>query len=152
MKPRGQTIQIFFCFEVTLFSMSFHWESRFLRDLLAVPTASTGCHQFLEIEVEVFPLYNEEVALFKTRVTSSVLLDRGAWPENLAPLCFPPVLNAVYPVFNFIDYLLKKISKVVLGKLFEMFGQRLQVTYEIFCSHGARVGTSVPYCRTAALV
>jgi hypothetical protein len=47
VKPRGQTIQIFF--KVTLLSMVFHWESIFLRDLLALPTASTGCHQSLDI-------------------------------------------------------------------------------------------------------
>ena len=35
------------------------------------------------------------------------------------------------------------MPKVVLGKLSEMFGQRLQVMYEIFCSHVAQVGTSV---------
>ena len=52
---------------------------------------------------------------------------------------FLSAINAVYPVLNLIDYLRKKIPKVVLGKLFEMFGQRLQVIYEIFCSHVARV-------------
>ena len=58
-------------------------------------------------------------------------------------LFFFPLLNAVYPVLNFIDYLYFKILKVGLGKLFEMFGQSLQVIYEIFCSHVARVGSSV---------
>ena len=51
--------------------------------------------------------------------------------------------STVYPALNLIDYLRKKIPKVVLGKLFEMFGSRLQVTYKIFCRHVAQVGTSV---------
>jgi hypothetical protein len=46
------------------------------------------------------------------------------------------------PVLNLIDYV-KKIPKVVLGNLFEIFGQRLQVIYSIFCSHVERVGTGV---------
>ena len=36
-----------------------------------------------------------------------------------------------------------KIPKVVLQKSFEMFWQSLQVTFEIFCSNFAQVGTSV---------
>jgi hypothetical protein len=52
-------------------------------------------------------------------------------------------LNAVYSVLNLINYLQYKVPKVVLGKLFEMFGPRLQVTYSIMCSHIGRVGTGV---------
>ena len=46
-----------------------------------------------------------------------------------ASLCFCLVLNTVYPVVNCIDYLRFRIPKVGLGKLFEMFGPSLQVTY-----------------------
>ena len=41
---RGQTIQNFFIFRLLSFQR-FHWESRFP----AVPNASTGCQQSLEI-------------------------------------------------------------------------------------------------------
>ena len=60
-----------------------------------------------------------------------------------ATVCFPPVLNTDHPVFNLIDYLCKTIPKVVLQKKLEMFWKILQVTFEIFCSHVAQVGTGV---------
>ena len=63
--------------------------------------------------------------------------------RKLATVCFPPVLNTDHPVFNFIDYIRDKIAKVVFQKQFEMFWQSLQVTFEIFCSHVAQVGTGV---------
>jgi hypothetical protein len=65
--------------------------------------------------VEVSPLCNEEVALFRKRVTCSLLLDRAV-TRKLATVCFPPVLNTDHPVFNFIDYLRLKKTKVVLQK------------------------------------
>jgi hypothetical protein len=45
-KLRGQTIQDFL---VLLRSPPFQWGSGFLNHLLAVPIASTGCQQSLEI-------------------------------------------------------------------------------------------------------
>ena len=48
--------------------------------------------------------------------------------ERASP-CFYPVLETIYPVFNFIDYLRFRIPEVGLGTLFEMFGPSLQVTY-----------------------
>ena len=63
----------------------------------------------------------------------------GARDLELAPLSFYPQLNTVYFVLNLIDYLRFKIPKVGLGKLFEMFGPSLQVTYYIICSHVGRI-------------
>ena len=59
---------------------------------------------------------------------------------EVASHCFYPVLEKVYSVINFIDYLRFRVLQVGLGTLFEMFGPSLQVIYEILCSH---VGTGV---------
>jgi hypothetical protein len=47
--PRTNHPGIFVVVEVTMFLIGFLWESTFLRDLVAVPRASTRCQQSLEI-------------------------------------------------------------------------------------------------------
>ena len=49
--------------------------------------------------------------------------------QKRAPCCFSLVLETVYPVLNFSDYLHFKVAEVGLEIMFEMFGPSLQVTY-----------------------
>ena len=99
----------------SIFSMGFHRESRFLRDLLAVPIASTGCQQSLEIGWG-YSLCNEEVRPSWTRVTWSVLLDRGAWPESMLQFVFLLYWTQIIQSSILSIIYVKKIPKVVLQK------------------------------------
>jgi hypothetical protein len=78
---------------------------------------------------DVFLLRNEEAGLFFVSVTPGGLYCLGASELEHASRCFYPVLETVYPVLNFSDYLRFRVPEVGLGTLFEMFGPSLQVTY-----------------------
>jgi hypothetical protein len=52
-----------------------------------------------------------------------------ACEQEHAPRYFSPVLETVYSVLNWIDYLHFSVPEVGLETLFEMFGLSLQVIY-----------------------
>ena len=122
----------------SLFSMGFHWESRFLKG----PSCSSYRFHWMS------PVFRNWMRFFlcvmkkpcSKRGSLQVYCQRRV-TRKLATVCFLPVLNTDHPVFNLIDYLLlKKIPKVALQKQFDMFLQSLQVTFEIFCSDVAQIG------------
>ena len=53
----------------------------------------------------------------------------GAREQEHAPRYFSLVLETVYSVLNFIDYLHFRVPEVGLETLLEIFGPILQVTY-----------------------
>ena len=74
----------------------------------------------------------EEIVLFIVSVTSGGLYCFGARELERTSCCFYPVLETVYSIVNFINYLCFRVPEVGLGTLFEMFGPSLQVIIRYF--------------------
>ena len=122
-----------------MFPNGFLLKAPFMRNLVAGPMSSTRCQQCLEIGwCFSFEKWWSSPVIF-LRHSRCTLMFWCVRPRT----CFTLFSSGIERSLFYRFYLRKKIPKVVLGKLFEMFGQRLQVTYEIFCSHVVWVGTSV---------